>query len=74
MQALAVNCTKQYITDKQGEDIWSDNGNRLIYFCTENNWIVANTIFLCKKIYMYTSRTFKECELSNWIYYNEEKK
>jgi len=22
---------------KHGEDIWSDNGKRLIYFCTENN-------------------------------------
>jgi hypothetical protein len=43
-----------YVIGKHGEGTWSDNGKRLIKFCTENNSIIANTIFPHKKICMYT--------------------
>ena len=46
-------CTENSV-GPYGEDIRNKNGTRLINFCIDNNFIIANTFFAHKNIHKYT--------------------
>ena len=47
-----------------GEDIRNKNGTRLINFCIDNNFIIANTFFAHKDIHKYTREVISRNEKS----------
>ena len=57
------------VTGKFGFGMWNEAGQRLIEFCQENTWFIANALFQQKKRWLYTWTSPDGSTLkSYWLY------